>query len=177
METSKTVDIHPFEKCGLGKAPFRYIGMECQDIAYGQRVISGRDTGILVTTKPGGTCDACGQYILDIFKIKSADGKVSKVGCDCVLKVGMKIEALTKFKADRKALAKTKAEAKKAKEKVRIEAARRTFLLEEALLTDRPHPNDKLAARGLTLRDYAGWIFENAGHSGKLSVAKLVEKG
>jgi hypothetical protein len=29
----------------------------------------------------------------------------------------------------------------------------------------------------LTLRDYAGWIFENAGHSGKLSVAKLVEKG
>lgn len=55
META----IHPFERAGLGKAPFRYVGMVAQDLCYGQAILNRAEheqTGVAVTTKPGGTC-------------------------------------------------------------------------------------------------------------------------
>ncbi len=59
------MEIHPFEKAGLGKAPFR-----CE----------------LVSERRGSSCDFCGTGIRNEFWIKSADGKSFKVGCDCVRK-------------------------------------------------------------------------------------------
>ncbi len=77
---------HPFEKAGLGKAPFRYIGAVFQEKMYGQAVV-GNAGGIPITTQPGGSCAYCGAYIINMFNIESSDGKVFHVGSDCVMKV------------------------------------------------------------------------------------------
>lgn len=175
-ETLKTVETHPFEAAGLGQAPFRYIGMVAQDIEYGQRRLNSRDDAVSFTTKPGGSCDACGQYIVDMYRIRSADGRVSVVGCDCIKKVGYKVEALPKFKADQRKVAKVKREVAKGKEKARVDAARRLFLLDETMFADEPHPTKWGAEQGKTLRDYIEWTFCNAGHSGRFSVTKRIEK-
>lgn len=79
--------IHVFEAADLGLAPFEFIGMQHQEISYGQRVI-GNAGGCALTTKPGGTCAYCGKYILNIFNVRSADGRRFHVGSDCVLKTG-----------------------------------------------------------------------------------------
>lgn len=172
----ETTTIHPFEKAGLGLAPFRYIGMVAQDIEFGRARLNSRDEAVSVTTTPGGTCDACGQYIVDMFRIQSADGKVSTVGCDCIAKVGMKVEKLPQYKADLKKLGQQKRVITKGKEEARILAARRLFLVTEAMFTDKPHPVKWRAEQGGTLRDYVEWVFGNAGHSGKFSVTKMIEK-
>lgn len=93
--TNTTDSIHPFEQRGLGLAPFRFLGMIRQDIAYGEAVIGGRD-GFLVTTKPGGTCDYCGAYIRHMYEVGSADGRTFKVGSDCAGKIGGKVASAVK---------------------------------------------------------------------------------
>ena len=79
-ETS--VKLHPFEERGLGKAPFRCVGVErrvgpikCAD---------GSEIGS--PGQPMGSCDYCGTGIADCFEILSGDGKRFIVGCDCVAK-------------------------------------------------------------------------------------------
>jgi vacuolar-type H+-ATPase subunit H len=69
--------IHAFESRGLGKAPFRCVGLR-----------ENRFTipGVPEATKPGGTCDYCGTGIAYECVIQSADGRQFVVGCDCVLK-------------------------------------------------------------------------------------------
>jgi len=69
--------IHPFELAGLGKAPFRYDGME-------EKVHNNGDG----TTKAGGSCQYCWTGIRWCFWIKSSDGKRFYVGSDCVAKLG-----------------------------------------------------------------------------------------
>jgi len=68
-----TVRAHRWELSGLGRAPFRYLGM------YENRYDMGGGH-----SKPGGTCNYCGQGILYCFKVESADGKRFVVGCDCI---------------------------------------------------------------------------------------------
>lgn len=82
---------HPFEAAGLGKAPFKFIGMEEQDLRYGKAILNRAEyekTGIAIETKPGGTCAYCGQYILNMYNVRSADGRVFHVGSDCIEKTG-----------------------------------------------------------------------------------------
>lgn len=81
--------LHPFEHAGLGKAPFRFVGIEKQDLAYGQVCLNREEftrTGILLSTKPGGTCAYCGESILNMYRVRSADGHEFHVGCECVEK-------------------------------------------------------------------------------------------
>lgn len=68
-----TVRTHRWELAGLGRAPFTYLGMHEQrhDMGGGY-------------SKPGGTCDYCGQGILYCFRVQSSDGKKFVVGCDCI---------------------------------------------------------------------------------------------
>jgi hypothetical protein len=171
-------DIHPFEKAGLGKAPFRYIGQVHQQISYGQAVI-GHIGGVPVTTKPGGTCDACGTYIIDMFRIVSADGQKSVVGCDCILKVvqGHSVKEQTQFEADLKALKKAKAasDKKKVKDQARVQAAMERLQFVRGSLAEQPHPSKYLASQGKTRLDYVRWMFDNAGLSGRVQAAKIVE--
>jgi hypothetical protein len=172
----ETVTVHPFEKAGLGLAPFRYVGMVAQDIEYGRRRLNSRDEAVSITTAPGGTCDACGTYIVDMFRIRSADGVESKVGCDCILKVGVKVENAVGFKADQKRIAKAKAAARKLREAARIAEAR--VLLEDKAEALRllPSPYANRAARGETMLDHVAWMIDNAGHTGKLQATKIIER-
>jgi hypothetical protein len=70
--------VHPFEKAGLGKAPFTFTGL--------QRVTFQAAPGAPVQV--GGSCDYCATGIVLHFFIRSSDGKSFKVGCDCVAKTG-----------------------------------------------------------------------------------------
>jgi len=107
---------HPFEKAGLGKAPFSCTGVS-------ENVWDNGDG----TTKAGGCCDYCGTGIRWEFWIKGsvAGAKQFKVGCDCVAKTGWGIEGFEKVRADhtrarRQAGATKRREARKAQ----IEAER-----------------------------------------------------
>lgn len=156
--------IHPFEKAGLGKAPFRYVGVVAQEISHGQRVI-GSVGGCAVTTKAGGTCAYCHKYILNMFNVESSDGKIFHVGCDCICKVDAKLAPLVekdakKLKADR--------------EQARITAAK-AALPEAHVLKSQPHPNPYHASNGKTLWHYVEWLFANGGKSGQLRAARMVE--
>lgn len=59
---------HIFTEAGLGKAPFKVIGYE------------ERPTG----------CAFCGRGIKKVSIVKSSDGIVSSIGCECVKKSGDK---------------------------------------------------------------------------------------
>lgn len=159
-----TATIHPFEKAGLGKAPFRYVGIEAQEISHGERVI-GSVGGCAVTTKPGGTCAYCGQYIVNMFVVESADGQRFHVGCDCIRKVDCDLSA--KVDKDVKKM-------KKAREVNRIKEAREN-LPQAHGLRNQPHPNPYQASQGKSLWHYAEWLFKNGGTAGKLRAARMVE--
>lgn len=107
---------HPFEKAGLGKAPF-----SCTHVT--ENVWENGDG----TTKAGGVCDYCGTGIRWEFWIKGsiAGARQFKVGCDCVAKTGWGIEGFEKVRADN-ARARRQAGAQKRREsrKAQIEAER-----------------------------------------------------
>jgi hypothetical protein len=67
--------IHPFEKSGLGKAPFKVAGYELS--------LHG---GNGVPVKAGSSCDHCGTSIAHVFWIRGSDGSRFKVGSSCVMK-------------------------------------------------------------------------------------------
>jgi hypothetical protein len=151
--------IHVFEKAGLGQAPFKCIG--CHVSQY--QACGG------APIQPGSSCDYCGTGIVYVFTIASADGKTFKVGCDCVLKTG---DAGLRRTVD----AHMKA-AQHDRDDARIEAAQ-SLLKEErviAAFTAAPHPMDWRARQGAKLMDYATWMFEHAGRSGMIKVARLIE--
>ncbi len=83
--------IHPFEKAGLGKAPFSCTGVS-------ENVWENGDG----TTKGGGVCDYCGTGIRWEFWIKGsiAGAKQFKVGCDCVAKTGWGIDRFLEVRAE-----------------------------------------------------------------------------
>ncbi len=70
---------HKFTESGLGKAPFRFVGVH--ENAF--KLPDG-------TSKAGGSCSHCGTGIRWEFHIISADGVRSKVGSDCIHKAGDK---------------------------------------------------------------------------------------
>ncbi len=76
MQTETPTVGHPFERAGLGLAPFRFVSMTesvhhvCQGV-----------------TQPGSSCDYCGTAIRYVCHIESADKRRFKVGTDCVLKL------------------------------------------------------------------------------------------
>jgi len=79
-----SVEIHAFERAGLGKAPFRCIGVE------EKRGPITLPNGLQVGA-PGqamGTCAFCSQGIAECYLIQNADKKQFTVGCDCVRKTG-----------------------------------------------------------------------------------------
>jgi len=107
--------MHPFERAGLGKAPFRCtsVTQNWYSAAPGHR-------------QPGGSCDYCGTGIAYEYHCKSVDGHEFKVGCDCVWKVygGDKKQADAEVEGFRKAraeLARTKRESgRKARTEARL---------------------------------------------------------
>ena len=119
----QSTEIHPFERAGLGRAPFTCIGV---DEIWFEMPGFGR--------KPGGSCAYCGTGILNAFKIRSADGACFVVGCDCVEKTG----PVAEFRAVRLAAAADKRAKRVAGRRIerearwKAEAAERRALKAEA---------------------------------------------
>lgn len=158
---------HTFEAAGLGKAPFKFIGYEekLHQAAPGEPV------------KAGGSCQYCFQSVRHAYWIKSADGKKFYVGSECVNKTGdkglvdhVKREANRQKRAqqvDREEARIAKSVAKLADEAVRAE------------LESRPHPKgftDRETGKALTALDWVEWFLANAGHRGKLQIARYLDK-
>lgn len=73
----ENVGKHAFEVAGLGLAPFQFVGASDNVITYPDG-----------TQKAGGSCDYCGTGIRTECHVRSRDGKLFKVGCNCIAKVG-----------------------------------------------------------------------------------------
>jgi hypothetical protein len=176
-QQTETATVHPFEAAGLGQAPFRFVGMIWQDLCYGEAILNREEyqrTGIRISTKPGGTCDYCGAYIVDMFKVESADGRTFKVGSDCIAKVEAKgSKVLT---AVQRAARKAAKDRKLVRDKARIAAAAGLLPSVRNKIAESPHPTPYLANQGLTMADWCDWVLANGGTTGQLFVAKLIEK-
>lgn len=177
--TTETTTIHPWEKAGLGKAPFRWMGVSRKVGPI--RIIDkdGLEWMIGAEGQPMGTCAFCGQGIAECHKIRSADGKDFTVGCDCVAKVHAKGERVL-------------ADAQNASRKLRNAQARKRNAAKaddsaaelEALLTD-PSLRAKLAAKpsayawkaaeGATALDDAEWLASRCGHTGRVKLIKQLK--
>jgi hypothetical protein len=111
------MNVHPFEKAGLGQAPFRCVGMV-------ENVFMLPDGN----SKAGGFCDYCYTGIRYEFHIESADQKKFKVGCDCVRRTGL----ITGFSEVRAKYAREKRQAGAA---VRREAREAEWAAQRAKIT------------------------------------------
>jgi hypothetical protein len=178
--TDKTPAIHAFEKAGLGRAPFRCVGVEERR---GPIVVSeagGVTTTIGAPGQPMGVCDFCGTGIAECYLIRSTDGRDFIVGSDCVRKTG---DAGLLRQLEPHLREKRRAAADRANERkdARIEAAREALATNEALREDlsaKPHPrgfNDRATGLPLTALDELEWTMLNAGRKGKLAAAKEIE--
>ncbi len=88
---SEVSTVHPFEVAGLGLAPFRCTGHSYE--VGPRKLADGTEVGS--AGQPMGCCDYCGQGIANVYYIKSSDGRIFTVGCDCVLKIGRSDNVLT----------------------------------------------------------------------------------
>jgi len=174
METETTR--HPFETRGLGTAPFRFTGMVTRDTAYGEAIVNRAEyerTGVRMTTdKPGGSCDHCGAYIVDMYGILSSDGRRFKVGSTCVEKTADR-GLIAAVKRATRVLAREKRQARATAKRAAIEAALREAETQERLYSE-PHPHAAMAARGMTRFHWAGWMLARAGAKGIGEVAKYL---
>lgn len=163
--TNEPVTIHRFERAGLGKAPFNVIGS--YESKY--QAIPGDPS---CPIQPGTCCDYCAQSIMQVYEIKSADGKTFKVGCDCVAKTSDK--ALTdSVRRIKNAASRERNAAKAVSDRVELSAllADETGRGKLALV---PHSRSDMAASGYDLLDEAEWMLSHAGAAGRKKVLGLV---
>jgi hypothetical protein len=170
---NETETVHAFEKAGLGKAPFTYKGTRASFGPIKMVDASGMEWSIGAPGQPMGSCAYCGQGIGYLCDIESADGKRFVVGQDCVKKTG---DAGLTRKVNAHVRART-AKAKASRDADKL-ARLKTFMGNPEALEGRPHPKgfvDRATGQALTLRDYAEWMYGNAGTKGKLALLKLIE--
>ena len=158
MEATK----HVFELAGLGKAPFRFVGMETQTYQ------ACPDAPVW----PGGSCDYCSTAIREFCWIVDVNGKRFHVGSTCVLKTNDS-GLINPVKRE---LARHRREAKAVRDNARIQTARDTLDSVRPTLRTQTHPQAWAAKEGLTLEDWAEWMLANAGTKGRLEVARVIEK-
>lgn len=149
--------VHVFEKAGLGKAPFTFIGM------YVDRGPKNMGNGYTVGSpgQPMGTCDYCGTGIANCCRIQSSDGKVFVVGTDCVEKTG---DSGLRAQVD-----KEKIKARHASDDQKIEAGKTWAEENRPILETLPYGRHNLY-------ESLQWYFKNAGRSGKLRVLRDARK-
>ena len=172
METE--LAIHPFEKAGLGTAPFKYRGIS-EKVCSGQPNEQGISIGY--AGQPAGMCDYCGTGIRYCCHIESADGKKFVVGTDCVMKLERADNELVSLvEREKKAIDRKKraeaAERRRKPEEERIAAARAMIESKRDKLAAMPHP----VIPGKTAADYVDYMDRVASHSGLLRMAALIEK-
>ena len=153
---------HVFERAGLGKAPFKYLGYEHKTY----QACPGAPIQV------GGSCDYCCTGITNMFYFQSADGKRFKVGSECAKRSGDKgaIHAVkTQINADKKAK-------RKASEAESIDWLLSNLAAVQQVFGLHPHPLDYRAKKGETLWQWAHWMLANSGNAGKMLVVKKARK-
>lgn len=175
---SKT--LHPFESQGLGKAPFRYLGVVTKVGPITIETRGGATVQVGAPGQPMGTCDYCGNGIKDCFRvIGSAEADQEfEVGCDCVRKLMSadnvrKCPVLAAIDKDRKDMSNKR---RHDRERVRIAEYATWFETVRDVASQRPHPFKWAAEKGDTLADYWDWNYRNAGNAGRLRVGKEVQQ-
>lgn len=171
--------IHPFEKAGLGKAPFTYLGIEIKVGPIRTTTAGGCMLEIGSPGQPMGCCKYCGQGIAECHVVRSSDGNVFDVGCDCIRKVaakGSKIRTeAERASNDRKNAARRERESVR---RAKADAAARERL--SALLGQLGRVRPALAAEphpcipGKTLADYVDYCVEAGIATGR--VIEILEK-
>lgn len=155
--TPENVGKHCFELAGLGKAPFRFVGMSVNVIRYPDG-----------STQAGGSCDYCGTGIANECQVKSADGRTFKVGCDCIQKTGdAGLMQAYKTSPD---VRKHAAQLRRAKDQKKTAELARIISENETLLKSLPHPRgftDRATRQPLTALDQYQWLQKNCGASGR----------
>jgi len=154
---------HPFERAGLGLAPFRFT--------HYTKAVYQAFPGAPIQS--GSTCDYCGQAIMHVYHIEDRDGRKFKVGCECVLKTERtapeSMTALTaQIKAERAKLAKERRIARKeARRQERLVAFRKEAEERKAKALETYHDLAELlkldhdAPRDIARKfERTGWISE-----------------
>lgn len=169
-DSAQEIGMHVFERAGLGKAPFQFIGMERKVGPI--KLANGMECGA-----PGqamGSCEFCGTGIADCCQIRSADGKTFIVGTTCVNKTGDigLIKAYKRSPEYRDHQRKTRhdRETKKIEElksKMEDPATRER-------LSSMPHPSEYHKEK--TALDYAEWMMDHSGNSGKIRLLKWINE-
>lgn len=108
--TEGLVNEYAFETAGLGRGPFRCIGLfsiPSQALAAANPDAYNNALAQMPRGFGCGTCAFCGQAIMNCYLIRAACGATFSVGCDCVAKTGeaklIKAADLFRKRADRKA--------------------------------------------------------------------------
>lgn len=163
--------VHVFEKAGLGRAPFRFVGIERRVGPLRTANADGTETIVGAPGQPMGACQYCYTGIAECCVIQDADGKTFIVGNVCVGKTGDR-GLIDRVK---KAINRERRDAKHKREHRRIEAAKKT-LAERADVRASFAAEPHRAIPSKTALDYIDWMFRNAGNAGQIRVARMIEK-
>jgi len=167
--------VHIFERAGLGKAPFRYVGCTHRVGPIRTALSDGTVLEVGSPGQPMGTCDYCGQGIADCCEIKSSDGKLFIVGNVCVGKTydkGLVNEVKREIGRARR-LRRLEGEG------IRILEAKAAFKANREVFEALPHSRgfkNRDTGVALTAADEVEWLLAHAGHTGKFKIAKKIEK-
>lgn len=172
VENAQT--IHKFEVAGLGKAPFRFVGLT-------QNVFIAHPGA---TPRAGGSCDYCGTGIMDECHIISADGKKSKVGTSCIAKVGdhglmKRIKLSPEWQAANRAKNAKLREKRQAKAKIVVDQLHQAIQANCKALAEMPHPNgfiDRKTGAALTALDYYLWMQAHCGDTGRAALLRRITR-
>lgn len=182
LKADGSIAIHAFEKDGLGRAPFSFVGIEYRIGPMLVGVHDGVESYVGAPGQPCGVCAHCGTGIAECCVIQDATGKTFIVGNVCVgktgdggLRVAVK-SALAKFKAEQR-------KTKEAEKLARLETLRGREDV-AAMLSAHPHPlaeqtygpNKNKPFEGKTRLDWALWNVTRGGTKAKLEVLRFIEK-
>lgn len=163
--------IHAFEKAGLGKAPFQWIGVVIKRGPIKWTDKNGIIHEIGSPGQPMGCCAYCYTGIAECHIVESSDGKRFEVGSSCVRKTGD-----TGLKTSvREAVREARVEREDVRIK-RVQVVLQTSERVKTALRQKEHPNEYRAAKGFTALEYCEWMMINAGHSGMMRVTRMIEK-
>jgi hypothetical protein len=172
-DTLVPATVHPFEKAGLGVAPFKFIGVEYR-VGSLKSVVDGITCEVGSPGQPMGCCDYCGQGIAECCVIKDANGKTFIVGNVCVGKTkGSDAKLVSVTEKAVKAARKLRTAERKG---TRIQDAKDRLTHDAGLrkaLYAMPHPN---GWANKTRLDWALWMMDHAGTAGRIKVCQVIEK-
>lgn len=163
--------VHAFERAGLGRAPFRLVGVERRvgPLHLGGGSYAG------APGQPMGSCQFCGMGIAECCIVRDADGKTFVVGNVCVNKTGD--AGLRKNVAAAVRDHRREQRHKREDEKIAAVAERLKESDLRKSLQAMPHPNEWMAtSKKLTRLDWAEWIISHAGRAGRIDLGRYLEQ-